>query len=437
MKKKTNSGAQVAHLPSPIATSGEIFADGTAIELVRQIGQPESVSLLRWDGMQGTVAAVVEDSGRFYAPAPINRSILHELVLPAHCSPHRSTRQLLGELENQAMQFVGLPEKLASIVGRAVLASWIIRALPVAPALSITGPNESRGNRLVQWLRCVCRHPLRMSEVTPGALCALPSGIEFTLLISQPTLSDKVQRLLDAAGRADQRIPHQGRLLDLYGMQVIHSESLLRGGWGSFRSVQIPVIPTNQQLATFDPNVQHRISAEFQPRLLGYRFANYSKALALQFDASRFTHSLRELAYSLAATTPEDADLQADVLELLKDEDIYIRSAKWVDFTTVVIESLVFARRQWAGEKKYVGDLAEVAHEIWKGRGVNTAVDPGAYGKRLQLLGFASEPRDAKGVRLHLTDDVCKRVEQLARDFSVPAVEDGGGEEAAVVVTKE
>jgi hypothetical protein len=182
VRKETHESTQGA--PIPIATNGEIFADGTAIELVQQIGEPERTSLLYWDGVRGTIAPIVERKGRSYVPARINPSILRELTLPTHSSSAGSTRELLMELGQQSVHFIGLPEKSASIVARVVLDSWIIGALSVAPVLAITGPDVSRGNRLIQWFHCVGRHPLRMTGVTPARLCSLPAGLEFTLLIS-------------------------------------------------------------------------------------------------------------------------------------------------------------------------------------------------------------------------------------------------------------
>jgi hypothetical protein len=196
------------------------------------------------------------------------------------------------------------------------------------------------------------------------------------------------------------------------------------------------MIPTNQPLPIFDETTQHRVSAELQPKLLRYRFANYGRASTLRVDVSRLTHSLQELALSLAATTPDDADLQEQIFALLDAEDREIRSSAWVDYSTVVIESLLFAGREWKGVEKYVGDLAEVTEEIWKGRGVNAQVDPGAYGKRLRLLGFEPEPRDAKGSKLRLTDAVCNLAQKLARDFNVPEVENRERQEAAMKETK-
>jgi hypothetical protein len=269
-----------------------------------------------------------------------------------------------------------------------------------------------------------------MTGVTPAGLCSLPTGLGLTLLISQPTISAKLHRLLDDASRRDEKIPFRGGLLDLYGAQVVHSESDLGGSW-PFRSIQIPMIPSSQQLPILDASVQHRIAADFQQKLLGYRFEYYGKASNLRFEASSLTHSIRELAHALAAATPDDADLQAEVFELLREEDLELRSAKWVELTTIVIESVCVACHESRGGFKYVGELAKSGQEIWERRDENSEVDQGAFGKRLKLLGFVREPRDGKGVKVQLTEQNCRLAHQLSRDLCLPEVEVGGAGETA------
>lgn len=159
--------------------------------------------------------------------------------------------------------------------------------------------------------------------------------------------------------------------------------------------------------------------------MLGYRFANFRKASEFRFDASRFTHSLRELARNLAATSPDDGDLQAELFGLLQQEDNDLRSEKWVEFDTVAIESVLFACREWPGGEKYMGELAEITEEIWRRRSENRNVEPSVFGKRLGDLGFTKKPRNAKGVALQLSDATCSHAQQFARDFNIPEVEGG------------
>lgn len=423
-------GHTASGTPICIATGGEIFPDGNAIELLSPSGDSKCPRLLHWDGEKGTVGTSVECHGRIYEPPPINPSILSELTLPSHVSAHRPTRDLLTELSRQATHIAGLPEKIAAVAARAVLCSWIIRAVPIAPAVVITGPDGPHGNQLARWFRCVCRHSLPISGVTAEALCSLPAGLEFTLLITQSKINDKVQALLDGVARMDQRILLRGKLLDLFGVQIIRSESTVGGSWWSFRRLEIPVTPATHELPIFDQDMQHRIAGDFQPALLRYRFATFRTASHVRFDASRFTYSLRELITSLAATTPDDRELQRELFDLLQGADREIRSAKWLDLTILTIEAMLVVCRESPGGTKYVGEVAAIASEIRNRRGVPEKIDAGEVGKMLRHLGIATEARNAKGVPVRLTDAVCRRVQQLARDFGVPETENGDDVEA-------
>jgi hypothetical protein len=421
--KSKRDGKVSASAAIPIATSGEVF-DGAMIELVRDV-TTQSLRLLLWHGAKETVGPLVEYQRRFYEPVAMSRSLLRELTLPTHSSPHGTTCALLAEICKLAADFILLPEKLASLVGRVVLASWLLEAAQIAPALAIIGPDISRGTQLLDLLHCLCRHPVRMTGVTPAGLCSLPTGLGCTLLISQPTISDKMQRLLADASRRDQKIPYRGGLLDLHGCQAIHSESDLENGPWSFRYLQIPILITGQRIPVLDASIQNRIASEFQAKLLDFRRANLGKACGTRFDAASFSHPLRPLVQSLAAATPDDVDLQAEVGELLREEEKDARSAKWLDFDTVMIEAILVACKEKKGPIAYVGDLAKIAQEIWKRRGKNADIDPGEFGKKLKALGFTTEPRDAKGIKLELTQSVCSRAHQLARDFGVPEAENG------------
>jgi hypothetical protein len=407
----------------PIATMGEVFADGSAIELIGG-DKHEEPRLMLWNGTSEIVGPRVEHSGQLYEPAPINSSILHELVLPPRCRPHGTTHELLAEISELVTRFAGLSEKPASLVGRFVLCSWLVEAIRVAPALVLVGPDKMRGKRLVALLHCLCRHGLRLTGLTPASLRSLPGRTRFTYLISQPTISNSLEKLLHDASHRDEKIPYRGGLLDLFGAQVMHVESAPIGEPSLLRSIQIPMIPGGAELAPFDPEVQHQVTIEFQAKLLGFRRANLILACKLHFDSSKFMFPIRELAHSVAAATPDDVGLRAEVFELLREADEEIRAGKWIDQGSVAVEAILVACHESPGGFVYVGELAEIAQEIMSRRGVDSFVDPGAFGKCLKLLGLRAAPRDAKGIKIRLTEDVCCRARQLARDFGAPREED-------------
>jgi hypothetical protein len=421
--KANHNRAAVATIARPITTTGEVFTDGSNIELIGG-GHDGNPALMLWDGEKETIGPRIEHHGQLYEPAPIDCSVLQELVLPACSRPHGTTRELHAEICGLVANFAGLSAGPATLVSRFVLCSWLVNALPVAPALVLIGPDTTKGNQLMALLHCLGRHGLWMTGLTPAGLRSLPSGAGFTFLISQPTISDTLERLLNDASRRDQKIPFRGGLLDLFGAQVIHADSIPFGERLVLRSIQIPMIPGGAQLPVFDPEVQHRVTADFQPKLLNFGRANLSAAHNLRFDSSKFIFPLREFAHSIAAATPDDAELQAEVFDLLQEKDAEIRDGKWIELSAVAVEAILVAWYESAGGVSYISDLAAIAQEILKGRGELSVIDPGALGKRLKLLGFRTEPRDAKGMKIRLTEDVCRRARQLARDLGIPEIND-------------
>jgi len=404
-------------------TYGEQFADSSSIELIGGVhsGNPQ---LMLWDGSKETIGARVEHHGQLYAPARINTSVSHELILPAHCRPHGSTREFLAEICKLIAKFSCLPEKSTSLVGRVVLCSTVVEAVSVAPTLMIVGPDIARGKRLMELLRCLCWHALPLTGVTPAGFCSLASGARFTYLISQSSLSDKLRKLLDDASSRDQKIPFRGGLLDLFGAQVIHSDPVFAGDSWPSRSIQIPMVPTEQELPAFDSDARHRITGEFQAKSLSFRRANLGVACKMDFDASQFAFALRDRARSLAAATPDDRELQAEVFDLLREEDAELRSDKLIDPSAIAGEAVLVAWHGSPGGIAYVADLAEIAEEILRRRGEESRMEPAVFGKQLRLLGFATE-RDAKGKKLHLTEGVRDRAQGLVRDFGGPKGSDG------------
>jgi len=422
-QRENASGAAVATITRPIATTGEVFADGSLIELIggTHDGNP---ALMLWDGAKETVCTRVERHGRVYEAAPIRSSILRGLILPTRSCPHGSTREILAEICKLVEDFSCLSGKSASLVGRFVLCSWLVETVQVAPALVLLGPDTVRGNQLMALLHCLCRHGLRMTGLTPAGLRSLPSGAGFTYLISQPTISETLERMLNDASRHDLKIPYRGGLLDFFGAQVIHADSIPFGERMALRSIQIPMVPGGAQPPAFDPEVQRQVTADFQPKLLNFRRANLNAARKLQFDSSKFIFPLRELAHSIAVATPDDAGLQAEVFALLQEKDAEIRDSKWIEMNAVAVESILVACHDSPGGVIYVGELVGIAQGILSGRGEHSAIDPGAFGKRLKLLGFRTEPRDAKGMKIRLTEDVCGRARLLTRDLGAPQIED-------------
>jgi hypothetical protein len=89
----------------------------------------------------------------------------------------------------------------------------------------------------------------------------------------------------------------------------------------------------------------------------------------------------------------------------------------------VVVEALLFHCHS-GKDRIYVGEIANTASAILKGRGEIRATDPKECGGVIRLMGF-SPKRDAKGSSIRLTNEVHRRLHRLARDYNVAAVQAG------------
>jgi hypothetical protein len=97
----------------------------------------------------------------------------------------------------------------------------------------------------------------------------------------------------------------------------------------------------------------------------------------------------------------------------------------------IAVEAVLVACRESPGEAVYVSELSNFARALLNGRGEDSTIDPGAFGKRLKLLGFVTA-RDAKGKKLRLTEAVHTRSLQLARTLDIPESETLGSPERSL-----
>jgi hypothetical protein len=420
-------GATNIKPPCPMATTGEAFADETQIDLIGDF-QGGNPGLALWDGSKEFVGSSIEHHGLVYIPAPLPTALLRVMKLPKRGRPHGSTRTFFWDICKLVKTFSGLDDKSVSLVSRIVLLSALVDAVPISPTLMIFGPDVARGKQLLALLGCLCRHSLSLAGVTPAGLSSLPSGMQSTYLISQPVIGKNLRALLDNASNRDLKIPFRRGVIDLFGVQVLHSDSLPAAGdpWSS-HSIQIPMIPTGQGLPFLDLDSQHRITEEYQAKLLSFRRANLGAAHHLKFDLSKFAFPLQHLARCLAAATPDDPQLQAEVISLLKDEDEDMRNNRLVDSNCVAVEAVLVAAHGSAGGAIYISELALINQEILKGRGEEVESNPGMFGKQLKGLGFTAK-RDKRGSKLLLTSATITHARRLARDLGVPEAENDGTE---------
>jgi hypothetical protein len=244
-----------------------------------------------------------------------------------------------------------------------------------------------------------------------------------TLLIHQPRLDASLERVLNAARRRDAKVPQGGRLFDLHCTVATYTEFPCVRAVGGFAGIEVPVHPATCNLAILNQAAEQKIAGLFQPQLLRYRLMNYQQAFCSTFDVTEFKSPMQEIARCMTACTPDDRDLQDEVLHLLKQPGIDHPVDRWTDPNCAVIEAVLARCHLGESDSLYVGQIAHDVEVILTGRGANCNVNAREVGERLRMLGLFTEPRDSKGFRLALTAELRARIHELARDFSVPTLD--------------
>lgn len=408
-------------------TTGEVFSDGGLLEPVRRGAHVESFDLLFWDGRTATIGVRVRHDGRVYEAAQCQPELWRAMTLPVATAKYGSTRELLAAICEAVRQYAGLDERLAGLIGRFALCSWLIGSGPTALRLSILGPETTGGLQLMQLLRCICRRTLTLTDVDRAAFRSLPMEWHPTLLIHQSQLDTKLERLLNSVRRRDVNVPQGGRLLDLHCAVATYTESPSIRGVGGFVGIEVPVHPVTCNLPILDQSAERKITDLFQPKLLGYRLKNYQKATCAKFDVAEFKSPMREVARCMTVCTPDDPDLQDEVVHLLKRHGVDRPVDRWTDLNCAIIEAVLARCHLGESDSLYVGQIAHDVEVILTGRGEDCKVNAREVGERLRMLGLFTEPRDSKGFRLALTAGLRRGIHELARGFSVPTL-DGDAE---------
>jgi hypothetical protein len=405
-----------------VATTGEIFEDGTMLEVVSATNDHKQLNFAFWDGQKQTVSPRLERTGYIYEPATDPRT-LEPQTLPKGVAPVESTKKLVGDVSTVIRRYSGLAEGFATLVALFVLSTWVIDAVPTAPWLSILGMETIASAQLLVLLNCLCRHSLLLTEVDSTNFSSVSMMWRPTLLIRQPRLSVAMQQLLAATRQRNVRVPRRGRLLDLSCAVATFTEP----GWASknVSGFEIPAGASCPEPMILKASEVREISEAFQDRLLTYRFTNHSRVLNSTFDVQNFTIRMRELARSIGRCIPDDPELQQEVIQFLAAQDGEIRSERWTDLNTIVVESILARCHETGRQHLYVGEIAIDAMAFLYSRGERHQVEAREVGERLRVLGLFTEPRDSKGFRLCLSPLVRRRVHELAHSLAGPMIGSG------------
>lgn len=407
-----------------VVTAGEIFSDGTVIELVS--GSPEfhKPELLLWNGRKATVASRVEYGNRRYEAPELALSTYRAIRLPARCADYGSIGELFSGIADLFKHYLHFSEQESRLLACFCISTWLADRLPSAPGLAISGPDQGAGIEALRLLSCVCRHPLMLAEITSASFHSLPMQLSPTLLIHQEVLKPNMLRLLRAPSyRGLHLVGGRASLIDLCGPKAVFcSDDSAVDALGD-GVIQISVAPSQLQSSALGELLRDKIATDFQPRLLMYRLKNHAKVENSQVDVAEFTFATGQLARTLAACFPEDSELARDVVRLFRTPNDEVREKRFRDVHCAIVEILWALVHNRKCKAVNVNELAKDVSTLLQSRGETVQYSPEEVGWKLKHL---SIPRhtDSSGRQVVLHRDTSRIVHRCAQLYDLPCSQD-------------
>lgn len=406
-------------------TAGEVFADGTAIELLRDPAGSEKLTLVRFrDGILD-IKPTMPYANRVFAPMPVDASVAAAVRFPTRVGPPESAKLLFDELFALLGTHLGQLDSCITAMVFAVLASWISPVLPMAPILSIFTPAGSPKNLALQLLRLLCRRALCLAGVRRSDLFRLPIELRPTLVLDEPELRPTMHNILRASAHRGAYLPIGGGVRELYGPKIILTSKPPHDLTADADFLRIALNPVSGQLSFLDKISEERIAEEFQPRLLGYFLRSFTRVQVPEFHVSGLAAPIRSVAQAFGAAVIGDPELQAKIVPLLQIQDEELRADRARTSDAVMLEALLSFVHEGGWSKVRTDAVAQRVAAIYKGRGSDQAPSPETVGWAIRRLGIPSGRINRAGNGVDLNVSTCRLIHRLAQAHGVRAMEGG------------
>lgn len=406
-----------------VYTSGMVFANGDAIELIRDPEHLDHIALAWSNGVDTKIVPEHSFEGELYRPIQWLEDVNVPVRIPDRIAPAEPAERLVNDLARALARYTGLAEAHTTLMTRFVLASWFVQSLPTAPWLRLGGHDEAEGTRLFHLLRSFCRRGLLVLNPRALDLYALPPGLSF--LIIQSKNSNELDRILAATRRPGISVLYRRKTVELCAACATFCEDPWPIHDGSRRAIEIPTTVDCSGLPRLTTDGAQKLAAEFQPRLLRYFLSNAKSVRSTEVDVAGLPVPLCELGLSLAMCTPNSRSLQRETIGALKTANDLDLFTNYTDTDCIIIEAML-ALCHDKRKEVYVGEVAHTAETILAGRGDPTKLEPRLVGSRLRQLGVKSEPQRTKhGHRYLFRPDLRVLLHRLAYRLYVPTVQVG------------
>lgn len=335
-----------------------------------------------------------------------------------------TTGKLFDEIRDFLSLHPGLPKESVLKLTYFAFAIQFAESCGIWPLASVVAPDTVGSSLLLRMLTCVCINPVQIGEISLNALLTLPqSPRPNLLLIDQLARSKELERVLRIMSRPGSPIIHKGEFRDVSIPTLVCTAEPLRDQWILDQALQVTLTPTRGPLPNFDPYTLNESARKLKGKLSLYRERNLAKVRNSHFDAPQLSSPMREIASMLGNSIADDSSLQRLVTMILEPQDHDVRTRRTDSIQAVVNEAALFLTHKAERSQARVGEIATIANGILKGRGESIHLDPREVGNHLRASGLFSERLGRAGRGLRFTNEIRRRIHELARAYEVRSLE--------------
>ena len=399
-----------------IATSGEMFTDGSLIELVASAdnGKP---ALLFWNGKRVRIAPQIDHLRQVYRPLELKVSIRQAMRFPSAARPYASPKALFKGIANLFERYIGLSAPEAAMATAWTATMWFSDCLSSPPTLVVSGPDMSHAIIFFRLLRCLSRRGLLLAELSRSSLLSLPMALRPTLMVNQPYLSRTIISLLRASNYRGLFVPgNRGTVLDISSSKAVYWGTEGEADFWEDTALHLALPPARSNLPPLGVREEDEVANLFQAQMLMYRCCTFPQVREPRFAASRPSFPNGEMARSLAACLQGDPDFAQTVIPLLQRQEQDALARRSCDVNSAVVE-VIWAQSHQAKEIA-VSQITELTNALVRCRGETLVYSGQEIGWKLKNLGFYRH-RNGGGMVLRFSRETRLLVHQLARHYGL------------------
>lgn len=401
--------------------------NGSCVEWVRDRININRIRLLVSKHGRTTIADEVESNEQIFRAPALNPSIAKALCLPAEILPGGSSNERIDEIISALEGPIHLTARDYLLAASFSLSTWFPEWIDVYPYLVITGPSGSGKSTFLRLLRCFCRRPILLGDISTAALYRLADQVSPTLLLDECEFdgtrgSRTLRRFLRMGNAGGQYVARGGEVFDGSCPKVICVNEAIEDVALSTRAIHISILPSNRDLEPVDKSTLDRIADEQQAKLLGFRIENRLRvcvpSLATTDRTKAFSPKLRDIARALLAPLFGDERLESELIQALEAQDDEAVVERSNEPMWQVANVLFGCCHQACPGEATVGSIAEKVNRLRIEAGLKpfTARKVGAI---LKILGVKTMSLGNWGRGIEFSPQFHRKAHALARQFAI------------------